>query len=195
MFSQVLILLGIFINGVGTASYVVGTVRGNIKPNKVTFFVWSLAPLVAFFAQIHKGVGIQSWMTLSVGIFPLSVFTASFINKKSHWKLYPRDVVCGLLSVCGLVLWYLTHEPNVAIVLSLFSEGFATLPTIIKSYYYPETEIGWPWLASVVSGVLTLITISIWNFATYSFPLFYTAEMIIIFLLVQFRLGNRLLKR
>lgn len=192
MFAEFLILLGITINGIGTASYTIDTIKGRIKPNKITFFVWSLAPCIAFAAQIHKGVGIQSLMTLSVGIFPLSILLASFMNKKADWKLNTVDLLCGLLSLFGLLCWYVTKEPNTAIIFSLFSEGLATLPTVIKSYHHPETESAWPWLASVVGGVLTIVTISNWNFATYSFPLFYTFEMLLIFLLVRFRLGKQL---
>src|SRR5579859_3519157 len=137
MLSQVLIFLGIAINGIGTISYIIGTLKGKIKPNKVTFFVWSVAPFIAFLAQLNKGVGIQSFMTLSVSIFPLSIFVASFANKHAHWKIHSRDILCGAISLIGLGLWYLTHEPNIAIVFSIISEGFATLPTIIKSYYHP----------------------------------------------------------
>ncbi len=191
MIVQFLILFGIFINAVGTMSYVIGTVKGEIKPNKITFFIWSIAPLIAFFAQITQKVGIQSLMTLSVGIFPLSIFIASFVNKKSYWRLNLRDVSCGILSLLGLFLWYLTKVGNIAIFFSILSEGLATLPTIIKSYYHPETERGWPWFASVLSGTLTAITIPRWNFAYYAFPLFYTFEMFLVFFFVQFKIGKK----
>jgi len=191
MLPQALVLLGILINGIGTASYFIDTVKGKIKPNKVTFFVWSFAPFIAFLAQVNKGVGIQSWMTLSVGIFPLSIFIASFVNRKAYWKLNTRDISCGILSLIGLFLWYITKEANIALVFSIISEGLATLPTIIKSYHNPETENAWPWLASVISGTLTLLTITSWSFATFAFPLFYTFEMFLIFLFVQSKLGKR----
>lgn len=190
MISELLILLGIVINAIGTVSYILGTIKGKIKPNKVTFFVWSLAPFVAFLAQIQKGVGVQSWMTLSVGIFPLSIFLASFLNKKAYWKLLTRDIFCGILSLFGLILWYITKEGNIAIIFSMFSEVFATIPTIIKSYYHPETESAWPWLASVISGILTLVTITHWTFAAFAFPLLYTIEMFLLFLFIQFRIGK-----
>ncbi len=190
MWQQTLIVTGLIINGLGTLVYITNTIKGKIKPNKVTFFVWSIAPFVAFLAQINKGVGIQSLMTLSISIFPFGIFLASFLNKKAYWKLNKRDVLCGLLSLLGLMLWYFTKEANIALIFSILSEGLATLPTIIKSYHHPQTEIAWPWMASVVGGILTLITITNWNFQTFAFPLFYTLEMLMVYLLVQFKLGN-----
>lgn len=191
MLAQLLVILGICINGVGTLSYVVGTLKGQIKPNKVTFFVWSVAPFVAFLAQVSQGVGIQALMTLSVSIFPLSVFIASFFNKKAYWQLNRRDLLCGLLSLLGLLLWYVTKVGNIAIIFSLLSEALATLPTAIKAYHHPQTEQAWPWLTSTASGVLTLMTITTWDFAHVAFPLFYSLEMLLIFLLVQLELGRR----
>jgi hypothetical protein len=192
MLAQLLIMFGIIINGIGTLSYVVGTLRGKIRPNKVTFFVWSIAPFVAYLAQISQHVGVQALMTLSVSIFPMSVFLASFLNKQAYWQLNKRDVVCGLLSLAGLLLWYLTKVSNVAIAFSLLSEGLATLPTAVKAYHYPRTEQAWPWLASTISGVLTLVTITTWNFAHFAFPMLYAGEMLIIFLFVQFEPGYHL---
>lgn len=190
MLAQLLVISGIVINGIGTLNYVIGTLQGKIKPNKVTFFVWSIAPFVAFLAQISQGVGIQALMTLSVSVFPLSVFAASFFDKKAYWQLNKRDLLCGLLSLVGLLLWYLTKVGNVAILFSLLSEGLATLPTLIKAYYHPHTERAWPWLASTASGILTLVTITTWDFAHFAFPLFYSFEMVLIFLFVQFEPGR-----
>ncbi|HEX8965656.1 MAG TPA: hypothetical protein VF820_04470 [Patescibacteria group bacterium] len=177
-----IVLLGICINGIGTGYYLILTLKGKIKPNKITFFVWALAPFVTFLAQIVKGVGIQSIMTLSISIFPLSIFVASFVNKKAYWKITKIDFICGLLSIAGLFLWFLTKEANIAILFSLFSEATATFPTIVKAYIYPKTERPLPWLASVVSGLLTLVTISSFSFANSAFLILYTIEMFLIFL-------------
>jgi hypothetical protein len=74
MNAELLVFLGIVINAFGTLGYIIGTLQGRIKPNKVSFFIWSIAPIIAFFAQVSTGVGVQSWMTLSVGVFPLLIF-------------------------------------------------------------------------------------------------------------------------
>ena len=187
MLAPTIVSIGILINAVGTFSYLIATLQGKIRPNKVTYLAWSLAPLVTFFAQVTQHVGVQSWMTLSVAIFPLSIFVGSFVHKDAHWKLIPKDVACGLLSIIGLVLWQITKVGNVAIFFSLLAEAFAALPTIIKAYHYPETESAWPWLASTTSGILTIITITNWDFAHLAFPLLYTAEMSVLFFFTRFR--------
>ncbi len=192
MINENFVIVGTIIAGIGTLSYLVDTVRGRVKPNRVSFLMWSIAPLIAFVAQLKQGVGIQSLMTFSVGFFPLIILIASFVNKKAQWKLTRFDLICGLLSLAGLVLWLITRVGNVAIFFSIMADGLAALPTIVKSYKFPETESAWPWSTAAISGILTLLTITNWSFANYGFPLYISTVNSLIFVLAQFQLGKKI---
>lgn len=192
MLNDNFVIVGAIIGAIGSLSYLIDTVKGKVKPNRVSFLLWSVAPLIAFAAEIQKGVGIQSLMTFSVGFLPLTIFIASFFNKKSEWKLGRFDLICGALSVIGLIFWLITKEGNVAITFSILADGLAAVPTIVKSYNYPETESGWPYLTGAISAAFTLLTIDNWTFAHYGFPVYILVVCLIIFSLVQFKLGKRL---
>lgn len=192
MLPPIFVIVGLIIGSIGALWYLVDTIRGNVKPNRVSFLLWSIAPLIAFTAEIQKGVGVQSLMTFSVGFFPLMIFLASFVNKKSEWKLTRFDLTCGALSLLGLVLWLITKEGNVAIFFSIVADSLAAVPTIVKAYRYPETEIGWMWLTAAINGLLTLLTVVDWTFAHYGFPLYIILVDLIIYVLVQLKLGKKL---
>jgi hypothetical protein len=186
------IIVGTLIGAAGSVAYLIHTIRGKVKPNKVTFLLWSIAPLIAFSAQIQQGVGLASLMTFSTGFLPMTVFFASFINEGAQWKLTRFDVVCGILSIAGLVLWLITKEGNIAIFFSIVADGLAAIPTIVKACKYPDTELAWPWIATVVGVILTLLTLSEFTFANSGFILYILVVNTLIFVLVQFRLGERL---
>lgn len=188
------VIVGAFFNLFGSLSYVVATLKGKTTPNRVTWFLWALAPLLAFSAQLSKGVGLSSLMTFMVGFGPLMVLSASFINRKSVWKITKFDFTCGVLSILGLLLWALTREGNVAIALSITADAFAALPTIVKSYTSPETEYSQIFLFGAISASITLLTIDNWNFATYGFPLYIFGICLVIFGLVHFKIGDLLRK-
>ena len=190
MLNENFVFVGIAINAIGLSSYLIDTLQGKIKPNKVSFAIWSLAPLVAFFAQFKQGVGIQSLMTLSVGIFPIVILLGSFVNKKAYWKITRFDLSIGALSLIGLVLWQITKVGNIAIFLGILADGLAYVPTILKAYKFPETESALPWLAVSVNGLFTLLTITTWNFANSAFPLYFLIINLIVFVVVQFKLGK-----
>ncbi len=152
--------------------------------------MWSLAPLIAFAAEIHQGVGWESAATLVVGVLPLTVFSVSFLNKKSDWKLHSFDLVCGGLSILGLVLWIWTKVGNLAILFSILADGIAGLPTIAKSFSHPESENDLVYLGSAINGGVALLAVHTWNFQNYAFPAYLLIVYFFTFLLIRFRLGK-----
>jgi hypothetical protein len=191
MLHQNFVIVGTLIGAAGAFAYILDTIKGKIKPNRVSFLLWSIAPMIAFAAQIQQGVGLESLMTFSTGFLPLLTFVASFTNKNAVWKLTSFDVACGVLSVAGLVLWLITKVGNVAIFFSIVADGLAALPTLVKAYKHPETELAWPWLATCFGVVLTLLTLMNWTFANSGFIMYIFIVNLMIFSLVQFKGGKR----
>ncbi len=184
------VFIGVALELIGGWSYFIDTVRGKVQPNKVTWLLWSIAPLIAFFAMIKQGVGIVSLVTFSVAFVPLVIFIASFVNKKATWNIGKLDIVCGTLSVIGLILWMITRVGNIAIFFSIFSDALAALPTIVKSYRYPETENSNVYLFGVFNSLIGLLTITEWNFQNYGFPLYLFLLQILLVGLIRFKGAN-----
>lgn len=184
------VIFGAAIGFLGGLSYLAGTLKGTVLPNRVSWFMWTLAPLVAFAAEVQQGVGLQSLMTFMVGFNPLLILLASFANRKSAWQLTRFDLCCGCLSVAGLCLWYVTRVGNVAIVFAILADGLAAVPTLVKAYVAPESESYVGFLAFAVSAAITLLTVSTWNFASYGFPLYICAICLVLTVLIKFRLGR-----
>ncbi len=183
------VIVGVVIQIIGSWSYFSETLSGKIKANKVTWLLWSLAPIIAFFAQIKQGVGIISLSTLVVGLIPIIIFFASFINKDAEWKLERVDLICGIVSITGLILWMVTRVGNVAILFSIIADGMAAVPTIIKSYKFPETESAPIFSTGIINAGLAILTIKEWSFQNYAFPLYLLIVNVIITLLISLKLG------
>lgn len=192
MINEKFVLVGAVLNLMGSTTYAWNTFKGKTKPNRVTWFLWALAPLIAFFAQINQGVGLQSLMTFMVGFGPLLVFITSFLNKKAYWEISKLDIVCGLLSVFALILWWITGDGNVAIVLSIVADLLAAVPTVIKSYNQPETEHPAVFRNGALSAGITLLTIDTWTFANYGFALYILLICILLYSLIRFKLGLKI---
>ena len=193
MIDERFLIIGVFLSLVGGLSYLIDTVKGKTQPNKVTWFLWALAPLIAFTAEVQQGVGWQASLTFIVGFNPLMIFLASFFNKKSTWKISKFDLVCGCLSVLGIILWLITKVGNIAIALSIAADALAGVPTIVKAYRAPETESSLIYLLSGINAVITLATIDQWNFQHYAFPVYIMLLCITLYTLVKFKIG-RILK-
>jgi hypothetical protein len=167
---QYLVFVGAAAQLVGIFSYIKATLRGQTKPNKVTWLMWSIAPIIAVSAAFSDGVRWAVLPTFMAGFGPLLVFITSFINKNSYWKLERFDYLCGFFSALALILWAITKEANVAIVFAILSDGSAAIPTLIKSWRHPETESVGPYIAGLFSALTSFTAIKTWNFASLAFP-------------------------
>ncbi|HYF96492.1 MAG TPA: hypothetical protein VD947_00460, partial [Patescibacteria group bacterium] len=171
MIAEQFIILGVLINFLGSLHYVADTIKGQTKPNRVTWFLWTLFPMIAFAAMLEKDVGITPLvMTFMSGLMPLMIFVGSFVNKKAFWQITKFDLVCGALSLLGLTLWLVTQEGNIAIVFSIVADSLALLPTLVKSYKFPETESWSAFGGAAAASFITLLTVKTWTFAAVAFP-------------------------
>ncbi len=188
---QYLVLLGAAVNLFGSAFCIRDTLRGETKPNRVTWLMWSVAPFIATGAGLAAGV---TWAVVPVfmsGFIPFLVFLASFVNRNSYWKLGLSDYICGFLSVLALVFWWLTKEPNIAIVFAILSDTFAAAPTLVKLWKYPESESVIVYEVGIFSALTTFAAIKSWQFSELAFPIYVLCMDVI---LTLFFYGKRIFK-
>lgn len=191
MINEKFVLLAAVFNIIGSAGYVIDTLKGKTKPNRMSWLLWAVAPLIAFAAEIGQHVGLVALMTFMVGFGPLVVFFASFINRKSYWCITKLDIVCGVLSVVALLLWRVTGTGNVAITLSIAADLLAGVPTLIKSYVDPASENYQAFGYGALSAAITMLTIKHITFVNFGFPLYIFAICVVLFVLIRFKVGVR----
>ena len=165
-------IIGALIASTGGFYYLYETITGKSQPNRVTWSLWALFPMITFFAQRSQNVGAVSWVTFVSGFTPILVVTASFFNKKAYWKTKPLDYVCMLAGFIGLGLWAITKDANLAIAFSIIADLFAAAPTVIKCYKHPKSE---SWIAyglSTIGFSFSLLTIHSWTFQNYAFVVY-----------------------
>jgi hypothetical protein len=186
------IFLGAAIGALGTAVYVRDTLRGTTKPNRVTWLLWAVAPLLAAAVEYNEGVGLRTLPTFMVGFMPLLVFAASFRDPGAVWRVRRLDYACGLMSVVGTAVWLATRNGVLAICAAMAADFLAGVPTLMKSWSYPETETVHTYIGAVVSMGILLLTIQHWTFQVAAFPVFILCMASIECVLVGLEPGPRL---
>lgn len=179
-----LVFIAVVIQLVGIVGYAKDTLMGQTKPNRVTWLLWSVAPLIGTAAALTDGVGWAILPVFMAGFGPLLVLVASFMNKEAYWALTRFDYVCGASALLALILWAITKEPLVAISLAILADGLAALPTIIKSWKFPETESAIGYSATIVAVAVGLFAIEVWRPAEYAFPFYLIVVNIVILLAI-----------
>ncbi|MBC7836452.1 hypothetical protein H7X87_01595 [Acetobacteraceae bacterium] len=167
---QYLVFVGAAINIWGAVIYIRDTLRGQTKPNRITWLMWGIAPLIGTTAAFVDGARWILLPALTTGLCPLIVFVVSFINPNAYWKLTKFDYICGALALAALGGWIITSEPLVAVVLAILADLFAGIPTFIKAWKYPETETGFAYVTAFFAMLTSFAALQTWSFAEYGFP-------------------------
>jgi hypothetical protein len=184
---EFLVLIAASATLVAAIAYIRSMFKGKTKPNRVTWLMWTIAPFTATFAAFSSGV---TWAAVPVfmsGLSPCLILFASFLNKRAYWKLSTFDYACGALSALALVLWYVTENPNLAIVFAIFSDALAAIPTIRKAWRNPQTEFRWPFVVGVFSPLTSFLVATNWAFSEIAFP----AYLVGINILLVFSVSKR----
>jgi len=162
-------IVGAVIGSLGGFYYLYETIVGKNQPNRITWLLWGIFPMVIFVAQRAQGVEGLSWTSFVAGFTPLLIVAASFFNKLAYWKSEPRDYYLMAAAVAGIVLWAVTDNPNLAILFALLADMLAGIPTLIKAYRQPESE---SWIAYVISSFgfgISLLSVQTYDFENTGF--------------------------
>lgn len=163
-------ILGALISVAGSVAYARDTLRGRTQPNRVSWLMWTVAPLIAFAAEVAQHVGLDALLTFAVGFGPGLVLLASFADARAYARVTAVDLVCGALSVAALVAWAVTGTGDVAIAFGILSDFFGAVPTLRKAYRSQASESASAFLAGGTGAVITLLTVKRWAFAGFGFP-------------------------
>lgn len=170
---HLLVILSAIIMLSGGWTYIADTLKGKTQPNRVTWGMWALAPLIGFMASLDQGA--DPWAlvrTFLAGFLPLLVFISSFFNPTSFWKTSIFEISCGALSLLALIVWLGTEAPRSAILIAVLADLLAAVPTLVKAWKAPETENRTVFVASLTSAVLVIPSIPNWRLENCAFTIY-----------------------
>ena len=185
------VFLAIALSLWGSWSYLRDTVRGTTVPHRVTWGLWGLEGLLAFAVEVEQGVGLSSVMTLALGLVPCFVFAASFLNPSARWRIDRVDVVCGTLSLVGIVVWARVHEATLALISFTAADAIAGLPTFRKGWKDPSSETPRAFALGAINTLLTVLTLRQITTAGALFPGMICVSDTILTAVLVFRIGPR----
>jgi len=196
MLPEQIIYFAVALNFVGHILYVIDIVRKKVRPNLVSWFFWTLAPFLGVFFQLKAGAGLSFLPIFVAGLGSLLVMIVAFATKNGFWKITKFDVVCGVFSALALVIYIVTHNLGVSVLFAILSDALASMPTFVKSWKFPETEMWGPYLLPIFSNTVGLLIIKDWSFSIYSFGIYFLIlDISIIFAIYHKKISGFFVKK
>lgn len=174
------LLISAAIRLVGGVAYLRATILGKAKPNPLTWLLWAITPAITLVAGIVAKVGDSLIVTAALAISPLLVFITAMIKNPRSLKLDRLNLICAFLAILGIVLWCLTKNQDLAILLAIVADFISSLPTLIKAKKQPKSEYPPTYIMSAAAMLLALLTMPSWNFTNSAFMIYvFVLNMII----------------
>ena len=166
--------IGITAGLVGLAAcipYIPSILRGETKPNRVSWFVWMTLGLVT--AVSYQGVGADSTMLLSIwyGV--------------GGWSRLDRLCLAGV--VVSAVVW--VFSPGLALALAISVDFLGLVPTLHKSWVKPREENLAGWVVTTIAAVINLFAIDVntVTFGIVAYPFYAALGCAAVMLILRFR--------
>lgn len=192
-FAHVLVLFSALLTVFAASAYLRDTLKGTTKPNRISWCLWALLPLIGTAAAFQANA--DMWATLRVflaGFLPLIIFVASFWNRQSYWHLTFFDWLCGACALLAIAVWLILDSPRIAILFAVIGDGFAALPTFVKAWKYPKTETGITYVINLIAVLLVVPSIPIWNIENSAFQIYlFATNLILIIAIYRKKLQSR----
>jgi hypothetical protein len=156
-----------------TIKYITAAFQNRIRPNIVSWSVWSVSSLLSFTAAFISGSNfLQIFSTFTAGFFPLLTVLSLIIIHRGKFRLSKLDFVCIILALVGLVFWKTLGNPIFAYSAGLLADMIGFLPTIYKTIKDPKSEDYKIYLIGVGNVLIQLLVLKSFSIYTLGFPIY-----------------------
>jgi hypothetical protein len=151
--------------------YVKDILHGTTRPNIVSYGLWALLLSIGMLGQISSGASWSIIFLLGDLLAVLAVITLCLMGY-GYGKYGKLEWTCVVLAIIAIVSWQITDRPLLAIIFALIADMLAAIPTIVKTYYDPRSELPLGWFMVAFGGVLGIASNTIFDLPNLLFPVY-----------------------
>ena len=148
----------------------VAILRGQTRPNRATWWIWTTAGLVLAASYYFSGAETTIWVPVSYIVGPLVTALLSIRYGEGGSTRLDRGCFAG--AGAGLLFWWWFNSPVVALVMTLGVDFAGAVPTIKKAYLAPHTEDRLAWALFIAGNAFNLLAVDRWEFAIAIYPVY-----------------------
>ena len=175
----------------GLVPYFLSIHKKEVYPHNLSWLGWAFITFIGGIAMLYEG---GEWSVVILFANTLScvlVVLYSIYKKVGVWSTTFYDYIFFGLGILGVILWQITDVALVAVVCAVLADLFFGIPTIIKTYKNPKSELALAWLSCSLAGLLSLFAVKNFMLIEFLYPLYLFIFDTLVLLLVIFRKGEK----
>lgn len=164
---------------VSLVPYIIEIFRGDVKPHRVTWGIWTILTSIVLVNQIANNGGFSILFNVATASCVTIIFILSMFKGVGGADTLDRFV----LSFSGLLFlgWVISGNTTVTTFIAVMIDVLACVPTFVKAYQEPKTEIYSTWIIGAAGGIFSVLALESFAWVTAIFPLYISvANMLIV---------------
>lgn len=183
-------LLAQFILAVSIVPYTISILRGTVKPNRISWFIWSVIGFAFWLItpdsadQVTKMLTVIFWINPTL-IFVLTLFKSEYIKPDTIEKF---SLLVGL---CAIVVWLIFRDNSGVLptVIAIAADFCALLPTLRFVMSAPNEEAPLAWICFFLGSFIAIFGIEHYTLQNLLLPVYMTiGASLVVFPLVRYRI-------
>lgn len=158
------------VSGLGTIPYIRAIIKGNVRPERVTWFVWSVILALAIWGYHSSGGSDSTWFLIGDFVVTFTIFLLSLW--RGQGGLNRLDISCLLIAFGGLVVSQLAQQPIIIVVGAVLADTVALIPTLKKALLQPDTESASTYSFTAVAATMGVLAVGQWNLLLLFYPVY-----------------------
>jgi len=151
------------------APYIISILRHKTKPHVFSWIVWTITTAIPFAAQYYVNAGPGMWATgFTVIADILVVILALKLGEKGITR---GDWLSFIIAMTAIPIWYFTHDPLWAVLLTTFIEVVGFYPTFRKTFFKPYEELPFLYIVSTVKWLSSFFALTNYSLTALLTPL------------------------
>ncbi len=154
----------------GAPPYLVDILKGKTKPERATWFIWSVLGMIALISQINLH---GHWSIVFVGLDAfgsLMVFSLSLKYGVGGWTRL--DKLALVIATAGIIFSFLAHAPIIALLGVVLADLSGAVLTVRKTFLAPETETTITWLFVGTASLFGVLSVGKLDYGLLIYPLY-----------------------
>lgn len=165
---MVLSIVASLLSVIGAVPYVRGIVGGRVRPERMTWFIWSVVLALALLGYRASGSGDSWWfvaaeLATNTAVFGLAVW-------RGVGGFARLDLICLGVALAALGLWKFTDIPLLMLLGSVVADVMAVVPTVLKALRDPYSEDGVWFACSAGASLCGLLAVGRWDLTVLFYP-------------------------
>jgi hypothetical protein len=146
--------------------YVVQTLRGDVRPHPLSWFLFGILSATGYWVQRDEGARQGSWTLLAMTIICF-VFVATSVARGER-RFSRQEWSFAVAGLAVFVLYLFTGEPNLAAALTTVVDGYG--PTFVRGWSHPRKDSVTSFALNGAKFVPSLMAMDPISFATSFYP-------------------------